>query len=383
LKNQEFCITYKGEIVLATIDIKNRETGECYRAGTINNYIYGYSQHLYHMNQFSAEMVDQTGFYIISLSTNTTVVSKNYKNKNNSIVVYGCNLSSCRVYEPDEDTYYYDAQARNILRYKDGVWSSPSTSGYAYIAINPTNTYVYKFAKKGDEIIIQGKANYGYYYTIDDEMYHCDQEDGECKPIDETGYYFTNAGEVFSCVHDSEGLEATECVKQNCVSGQYYYIDDAYYRCEVSSLLVPVVSRYCSYDDNVVVNFPLALTEEFPDKIKLAVDDIQKNNNSTAVVTRHGKNYLEAVSGIFTNCTYNVEETRSTFDLVCVNNYVRIDDETDEVKICNVDQLGYVECIEDEENPEKCSVSGTFHVWSQSIILTTVLLIFSLIMNAF
>jgi len=131
------------------------------------------------------------------------------------------------------------------------------------------------------------------------------------------------------------------------------------------------------------VNFPLALTEEFPDKIKQAVDDIQKNNNSTAVVTRRGKNYLEAVSGIFTNCTYNVEETKSTFDLVCVNNYVRIDDETDEVKICNVDQLGYVECIEDEENPEKCSVSGTFHVWSQSIILTTVLLIFSLIMNAF
>ncbi|KAG4095487.1 hypothetical protein H8356DRAFT_944915, partial [Neocallimastix lanati (nom. inval.)] len=383
LKNQEFCITYKGEIVLATTDIKNRETGECYRAGNINNYIYGYSQHLYHMNQFAAEMVDQTGFYIISLSTNTTVVSKNYKNKNNSIVVYGCNLSSCRVYEPDEDTYYYDAQARNILRYKNGVWSSPSTSGYAYIAIDPTNTYVYKFVKKGDEIIIQGKANYGYYYTVDNEMYHCDQEDGECKPIDETGYYFTNAGEVFSCVHDSEGLEATECVKQNCVSGQYYYIDDAYYRCEVSSLLVPVVSRYCSYDDNVVVNFPLALTEEFPDKIKQAVDDIQRNNNSTAVVTRRGKNYLEAVSGIFTNCTYNVEETKSTFDLVCVNNYVRVDDDSDEVKICSVDQLGYVECMEDEENPEKCSISGGFRVWKPSVLLTAVLLLFALIMNAF
>ncbi|KAG4100400.1 hypothetical protein H8356DRAFT_1036090 [Neocallimastix lanati (nom. inval.)] len=383
LKNQEFCITYKGEIVLATTDIKNRETGECYRAGNINNYIYGYSQHLYHMNQFAAEMVDQTGFYIISLSTNTTVVSKNYKNKNNNIVVYGCNLSSCRVYEPDEDTYYYDAQARNILRYKNGVWSSPSTSGYAYIVIDPTNTYVYKFVKKGDEIIIQGKANYGYYYTVDNEMYHCDQEDGECKPIDETGYYFTNAGEVFSCVHDSEGLEATECVKQNCVSGQYYYIDDAYYRCEVSSLLVPVVSRYCSYDDNVVVNFPLALTEEFPDKIKQAVDDIQRNNNSTAVVTRRGKNYLEAVSGIFTNCTYNVEETKSTFDLVCVNNYVRIDDDSDEVKICSVDQLGYVECIEDEDNPEKCSISGAFRVWKPSLLLTAFLLLFTLVMNAF
>jgi len=381
LKNQEFCITYKGEIVLATTDIKNRETGECYRAGTINNYIYGYSQHLYHMNQFAAEMVDQTGFYIISLSTNTTVVSKNYKNKNNSIVVYGCNLSSCRVYEPDENTYYYDAQAKNILRYKDGVWSSPSASGYAYIALNPTTSYIYKFAKKGDEVIIQGKANYGYYYTIDNEMYHCDQEDGECKPIDETGYYFTNAGEIYYCVHDSEGLEITECVKQNCVSGQYYYIDDAYYRCEVSSLLVPVVSRYCSYDDNVVVNFPLALTEEFPDKIKQAVEDIQKNNNSTAVVTRRGKNYLEAVSGIFTNCTYNVEETKSTFDLVCVNNYVSMDKETDEVKICNVDQLGYVECIEDEDNPEKCKVSGAFHVWKFSIFMTVAVVFFAMIMN--
>jgi hypothetical protein len=375
LKNQEFCITYKGEIVLATTDIKNRETGECYRAGSINNYIYGYSQHLYHMNQFAAEMVDQTGFYIISLSTNTTVVSKNYKNKNNSIVVYGCNLSSCRVYEPDEDTYYYDAQARNILRYKNGVWSSPSTSGYAYIAIDPTNTYVYKFVKKGDEIIIQGKANYGYYYTVDNEMYHCDQEDDECKPIDESGYYFTNTGEVFSCVHDSEGLEATECVKQNCVNGQYYYIDDAYYRCEVGSLLVPVVSRYCSYDDNVVVNFPLALTEEFPDEIKQAVDDIQKNNKSTAIVSLRGKNYLEAVSGVFTNCTYNVEETMSSFDLVCVNNYVKIDDETDEMKICSVEQLGYVECMEDEDNPEKCTVSGAIALLKPSFITIIILTI--------
>jgi len=375
LKNQEFCITYKGEIVLATTDIKNRETGECYRAGNINNYIYGYSQHLYHMNQFAAEMVDQTGFYIISLSTNTTVVSKNYKNKNNSIVVYGCNLSSCRVYEPDEDTYYYDAQARNILRYKNGVWSSPSTSGYAYIAIDPTNTYVYKFVKKGDEIIIQGKANYGYYYTVDNEMYHCDQEDDECKPIDESGYYFTNTGEVFSCVHDSEGLEATECVKQNCVNGQYYYIDDAYYRCEVGSLLVPVVSRYCSYDDNVVVNFPLALTEEFPDEIKQAVDDIQKNNKSTAVVSLRGKNYLEAVSGVFTNCTYNVEETMSSFDLVCMNNYVKIDDETDEMKICSVEQLGYVECMEDEDNPEKCTVSGAIALLKPSFITIIILTI--------
>ncbi|OUM69833.1 hypothetical protein PIROE2DRAFT_2266, partial [Piromyces sp. E2] len=164
----------------------------------------------------------------------------------------------------------------------------------------------------------------------------------------------------YYCVHDSEELEPTECTKQACVSGQYYYIDEAYYRCESSATLVPVMSRYCSYNDNVIINFPMALTEEFPDKIKQAMEGIEKNNNSTAVVSRRGKNYLESVSGIFTNCTYNVEETKSTFDLVCVNNYVAVDEETDDVKICSMEQFGYVECIEDEENPEKCNVSGSW-----------------------
>ena len=377
LKNQEFCITYKGELALAKQDIKNRETGECYKAGSITNNIYGYSQYLYSMNLYSAKMIDETGYYIVSLSTNTTVVSKNYKTKNNNLVVYGCQLSSCKEYTPDENIYYYDARANNILRYKDGIWSSPSSSGYAYISIDPTNTYIYKFTKNLDEIKINAMANYGYYYTVDGEMYHCDRgEDGECSPISNTGYYFTNAGEVYYCVHDSEEIEPTECTKQACVSGQYYFIDDAYYRCESSSTLVPVMSRYCSYNENVIINFPLALTEEFPDKIKQAMEGIEKNNNSTAIVSRRGKNFLEAVSGIFTNCTYNVEETKSTFDLVCVNNFVSIDENTDDVKICSMEQLGYVECIEDEENPEKCNISygiSRISLSIISIIITTIL----------
>jgi len=382
LKNQEFCITYKGELALATADIKNRETGECYKASTISSNIYGYSQYLYSMNVYSAQMIDETGYYIVSLSTNTTVVSKNYKTKNNNLVIYGCQLSSCKQYIPDENTYYYDARAKNILRYKDGIWSSPANSGYAYISIDPTNTYIYRFTKNLDEIKINAMANYGYYYTVDDEMYHCDSdEDGGCSPIENTGYYFTNAGEVYYCVHDSEELEPTECTKQACVSGQYYYIEDAYYRCESSSTLVPVMSRYCSYNDNVIINFPLALTEEFPDKIKQAMEGIEKNNNSTAIVSRRGKNYLESVSGVFTNCTYNVEETKSTFDLVCVNNFVSIDENTDDVKICSMEQLGYVECIEDEENPEKCNISGSLSRLSISIVTIVIISIFSIFFN--
>jgi len=176
--------------------------------------------------------------------------------------------------------------------------------------------------------------------------------------ISDTDYYFTNQGEIYYCVYDSEKLEATECVKQSCVSGQYYYISESYYRCEVSSVLVPVTSRYCSFNENVIINFPLILAEELPDKIKLAVESIEKNNNSTAVPYIRGKNYIKSVSGVFTNCTYNVEETKSKFDLLCVNNYVTIDDESNDAKICSLEKLGYVECVEDENNTEKCNISG-------------------------
>jgi len=323
--------------------------------------------------------MDETGYTIVSLSTNTTVVSKNYKIKNSGLVVYGCQLSNCKVYEPESTTYYYDAKAKTLLRYQDGIWHTPSTSGYAYISLNPSNAYIYRFTKTVDDTIkINAMATYGYYYTVDQEMYHCDRDEyGKCTPIDSTGYYFTNSGEIYYCIHDSEELEPTECTKQACIGGQYYFIDDAYYRCESSSTLVPVVSRYCSYNENVIVNFPLALTEELPEKIKQAVEGIERNNNSTAVISRRGKNYLESVSGVFTNCTYNVEETKSTFDLVCVNNYVKVDEETDELKICSLEQLGYVECMDEEENPEKCNISGSLSRILRPSILT--LLIISLI----
>ncbi|ORX42351.1 scaffoldin [Piromyces finnis] len=396
LKNQEFCITYKGELALAEADIKNRETGECYKASSLSSTIYGYSQSLYSMNLYSAEMIDETGYYIVSLSTNTNVVSKNYKTKNNKLVIYGCQLSSCKEIEPEEYAYYYDSRAKTILRYKDGAWKTPETSGYAYISIDPVNTYIYRFTKINDEVKINGIANYGYYYTVDGEMYNCNQDEGgACTPVNNTGYYFTNAGEVYYCVHDSENLEPTECTKQACISGQYYYIDEAYYRCESSSSLVPVMSRYCSYNENVIINFPLALTEEYPDKIKQAVEGIEKNNNSTAIIRRSGKNYLESVSGIFTNCTYNVEETKSTFDLVCVNNFVKVDEETDDVKICSIEKLSYVECTEEEENPEKCNVSFGISRASLSIpslVISTLLVViinesllnlqFSIILNS-
>jgi len=104
------------------------------------------------------------------------------------------------------------------------------------------------------------------------------------------------------------------------------------------------------------------------------MEDIQKNNNSTGIVTRRTKNFLSAVSGIFTNCTYDVEETKSTFDLVCINNYVQVDKKSNELKICSVEQKGYVECIEDEENPNKCHASAAWLTYIKPSFISTLLL---------
>jgi len=362
LNNREFCITYKGELCLAAADIKNRETGDCFRASSVNNYIYGFNQYLYRMDVNSATIVDENGYYLVSLSTNNTISSKDYKNRMvsaNSIRIYGCYNSNCKIYEPEAGVYYYDKNAKIMLKSENKAWSAPANSGYALVSVNPNEKYIYKFKTELDEVTLLGKAATGYYYTIDNEMYECNENDNTCSLIEESDYYFTNTGEIFYCVYDSENLEKTECTKQSCYAGQNYYINENYYRCEAGSYLTPIKSRNCKYDENVIVNFPVILKEEFPNNIKQAIESVEKNNNSTAIAVRSNKKYLAVVPAIYTNCTYNVEETEASYDFVCINNFVAVNDEDDTLEICSIENLGYVECVEDETNPEKCNPSGS------------------------
>ncbi|ORX52658.1 scaffoldin [Anaeromyces robustus] len=363
LNAREFCITYKGELVLAASDIKNRETGDCYKASSINNYIYGYNQYLYKMDVNSASVIENNGYYLISLSTNNTISAKDYKNRlinANLIKIYGCHSSTCKVYEPEDGVYYYDSKAKTMLKNTDGIWYTPKTSGYALVSVNPEEKYIYKFKSELDDITLLSKAATGYYYTIDNEMYECNENDNVCEQITESDYYFTNTGEIYYCVYDSENLEKTECTKQSCYVGQHYFIKDGYYKCEAGSYFTAVKSKNCKYDENVIINFPTILKEEFPTNIKQAIENVEKNNNSTAVAARTNKKYLSVIPAIFTNCTYNVEETEASYDLVCINNYVAVNEEDDTIEICSIENLGYVECVDDETNQEKCNPSSAY-----------------------
>jgi len=358
LEGKEFCITYKGELVLASTDIKSRETGDCYKSNSIISYIYGYSQFFYEMNSNSAQIIETSGYYIINLASNSTASYKDFSNKNNAIKIYGCTLSVCKLYEPEEGLYYYDIVSRSMYKHENGEWSTPSKSGYVMVSTVPDEFYIYKFTTTMNKVTLEGKANSGYYYTVDNEMYDCEENNG-CKKIANNGFYFTNNGEMYYCLYDSEGLEKTSCTKQNCNIGEYYYIDGVYYRCESGSIYNYISAKYCNYNERVVINFPTAINSDYPAEIHSSMEDISKNNNSTAIINNKVNNYLTVIPGIYTNCTYNYEEKNSNFDLLCINNYVTLD-ENDNPQICSVEQLGYVECIEDKSNKEKCNPSSAF-----------------------
>ncbi|ORX95804.1 scaffoldin [Neocallimastix californiae] len=324
LNGREFCITYKGELVLASTDINNN----------IISYIFGSSQYLYEMNSNSAQTVETTGYYVVSLATNSTASFKDYNSGVNIIKIYGCVLSSCKEYQPKEGIYYYDYLSRSMYKYEDGFWSTPSISGYAMASIYPNESYIYKFSTSMNRVTLEGKAISGYYYTVDDEI------------------------NVY-CLYDSEGIEKTVCVKQNCNIGEYYFIDGIYYRCESGSIYNYISAKYCNYNERVVVNFPTAINSNYPPEIHEAISNISEKNNSTAIINNTINNYLTVIPGIFTNCTYNYEKKSTKFDLLCINNFVALDEEK-VAQICSVEQLGYVECIEDESNKKKCNPSSAF-----------------------
>ncbi|ORX42976.1 scaffoldin [Piromyces finnis] len=375
LNDKEFCITYKGELVLAGENIKSRETGDCFKSNNIISNTFGYSQHLYEMNSNAAQIVDATGYYIVSLATNSTATYKDYNNKNNKIKIYGCKKSQCKEYQPLEDIYYYDYSSRHLYKYAHGEWTTPQTSGYVFASTMPNDLYVYKFSTTMNKVTLEGKAVSGYYYTVDNEMYDCDENNG-CEKISDNGYYFTNHGEIYYCLYDSEGLEKTTCVKQNCSTGQYYYIDGTYYRCESGSIYNYISAKYCHYNEKITVNFPTAMNSEYPQEINNAIRKIAKNNNSTAIINSKVKNYLTVIPGIFTNCTYNSEDKTTKFDLVCINNYVTLDEE-DNAQICSISQLGYVECIDDENNKGKCNPSFAYSRYTSNITFIFILTIIS------
>jgi len=382
LKSTEFCVTSAGELVIAASDIEAKKTGDCYKANNINNEIFGYSANLYKLNLYDATLIDDTGYYLISRTTNSTTEYKEFSSKNNKIVLYGCTLSSCAVRNPEEGVYYYDNISNYLVRYDSASsqWVYPTVDGYALISTEPNSKYVRKFtidSSSTNKVTISDKVSDGYYYTTDSEMYECPNTEGvSCDLIDESMYVMTNDNELFYCNVDDDNLASTVCNKQSCVLGELYYIGGYHFRCVTGNIFNILSTKYCNTEELVVVNFPTAFSETYPANVKSAVDEIAKNNNNTATV-KAGSNHLTVIPGIFTNCTYDKEEKMASFDLVCIENYVVLDSEK-EPQICSTSKLGFVGCNEDSENPDKCNPSS-----AMTIFLSKVAIAFAMVFLGF
>jgi len=367
----EFCVTAAGELVIAANDIEAKKEGSCYKAATINNEIFGYSSNLYKLNLYDATLIDNTGYFLVSMNTNSTTEFKEFSNKNSDIVLYGCSLSSCNVRTPEEGVYYYDNISHYLVRYDSAAsqWVYPLADGYALISTEPGEQYVRKFTvDSSNKVTITEKVSDGYYYTTDNEMYECPNTEGSsCDLIDESMYVMTNDNELYYCNVDDDDLTSTVCNKQSCVLGELYYIGGYHFRCVTGNIFNILSTKYCNNDEFVVVNFPTAFSETYPSNVKNAVDEISKNNNNTATV-KAGSNHLTVIPGIFTNCTYDKEEKMASFDLVCIENYVVLDNDK-EPQICSTSKLGFVGCNEDSENPDKCNPSSAMTIFLSKVAI--------------
>ncbi|KAL6635885.1 hypothetical protein LY90DRAFT_667057 [Neocallimastix californiae] len=378
LKSTEFCVTSAGELVIAVNDIEAKKSGDCYKSNNMSNEIFGYSSNLYKLNLYDATLIDSTGYYLVSVSTNSTTEYKEFSGKNQDIILYGCTVSSCSVKTPEEGVYYYDNISNYLVKYDSASsqWIFPSNNGYALVSVEPGEKYIRKFtidSTSTNKVTLSDKVSDGYYYTTDNEMYECPNTEGtSCDLIDESMYVMTNDNELFYCNVDDDNLASTVCNKQSCVLGELYYIGGYHFRCVTGNIFNILSTKYCNTDELVVVNFPTAFSETYPSNVKNAVDEIAKNNNNTATV-KAGSNHLTVIPGIFTNCTYDKEEKIASFDLVCIENYVVLDNEK-EPQICSTAKLGFVGCNEDSENPDKCNPSSAMTIFLSKVAIAFAML---------
>ncbi|ORX59843.1 hypothetical protein BCR36DRAFT_408220 [Piromyces finnis] len=381
LKNNELCITYKGELALVSKEIIGFETGSCYKAASIINPIYGLSTYFYEMDTNSAKRIVTSGYYLTDSLTNGSINIKKFsKASTSSIYLYGCIDSRCKLYEPMENSYYYDNITQHIFKYENSAWYIVDKQGYSFIKMTPELTHVYKISKLINNILIEKVTKSGYYYTIDNNMYECyikEKSNVNCIPISNSDYYYTIDKKLYYCAYDSENLEKTLCNIQLCISGQIYYFNKSYYRCNIKDYIYePISENLCHALDTVIINYPTFLEKEYPTRVKLMLKYMYEIN-ITDIETNYNSSYIPSITGVFNQCKYDVNNNIPTFNLICLNNFVALSS-INPPKICSIKRMGLVECIENEEHPGRChpdnAWSYLYNIKTKSLIIIVIFL---------
>ncbi|OUM63760.1 hypothetical protein PIROE2DRAFT_9622 [Piromyces sp. E2] len=383
LHSNELCITYKGELALVFQKIIGYETGPCFKSPSIVSPIYGISQYFYEMNANYARRITTSGYYFTDRSTHGPINVKTLsKSWSSSLYLYGCIDHKCKLEVPEENSYYYDQISQQVLKYENSVWHIVETQGYSFIKITPNFSHIHTISKSVNNISIEMVSENGYYHTIDNNMYDCkyskDINNILCSAISNNDYYYTIDQKLYYCIYDSENIERTVCNQQLCFPGQLYYFNKFYYRCAgKNSIYEPVAASTCRNLDTVVINYPTFLEKEYPSRVQLMLEYMYEVNIDD-IETHYNSSYIPSITGIFDQCQYDENNNISTFNLVCLKNFVALSS-VNPPKICSIRRMGFVECVEDEEHPGRCHPDGA---WSYLYdIKTKFLLMFIILLS--
>ncbi|ORX80489.1 hypothetical protein BCR32DRAFT_293827 [Anaeromyces robustus] len=386
LNNNEFCITYKGELALVSDNILALESGNCFRSSTISSTIYGLYKYFYEMDSNSAKRIVTSGFYIVDYLTNSSINYNSFsKLGSSSLILYGCIEHQCNIYEPEENAYYYDALSKNVLKYENGIWRIVENQGYSFININPKLIHIHQITKSINHATVNIVYDSGFYYTIDNNMYECkynsEVKDITCQSISDNNYYLTNDDKIYYCIYDSENHEKTSCIQQLCYAGQYYFFNGKYYKCGKGSTYIKLTKNSCQSLDTVVINYPTFLKDTYPTRVKMMLEYMYETNISD-IVNNNNSSYIPTISGVFDSCQYDDNEDIITFNLICLKNFVLLSS-VNPPQICSIRRMGYVECKEDEENPGRChpdSAPLKYNFKKNFIFIIITLIIFKIIL---
>ncbi|ORX44993.1 hypothetical protein BCR36DRAFT_585870 [Piromyces finnis] len=167
-----------------------------------------------------------------------------------------------------------------------------------------------------------------------------------------------------------------------CNLDEIYSINDNYYRCLSNDILLKINNKHCTFDEKVVINYPTMFSNSMDEDVYRQVlnsEILQEKYSLKVSSTQKIKsNVIHSIHGVFTNCTYDQDVKVFNYDLICAEDQIMVNITTKIIEICSKMDYGFVQCIAEDTNPDKCNPSS-----STRIVLPIIKLLVSILSLCF
>jgi len=362
-------------------------TMSCIKAHQEGNAVYGLTkEHFYQLHLKSASLVTSSGYYLVNPYNHQGIDPKDFTRPGLTPTIYSCWEGQCEVTKkPSSQYYYYDNRSQLLVKYRsfNSTWEVLNSSGYVHVSLNPRYQSIFRYSPLLDRIALTSIAEEGDYYTVDEKLYSCvkmGENDYSCERITTASDYFTVNGFILHCedkeMEEEEEEEEEEdqkkaiensfqCKIMKCNTNEIYSFYEDYYRCQSNHLLLKINNKQCSFNEKVVINYPVMFNNAIDEDVYrqvLNTDVLQEKYQRKMSWARRRKsddNIIPSIHGVFTNCTYDKEVKVFNYDLICAEDQVMVNLHTKVVEICSKTDFGFVQCVAEENNPDRCNPNAS------------------------